>query len=153
MDYAYQFVISNHGIDTENDYPYEARQKSCNRNKVVAIKRLDHNGLQGNREFPVEVLMLSLLHHPNLVNLIRYCADGDQRLLVYEYMPLGSLEDHLYGMILARHSLLVLLNKFIILLILVEPSSTSAYKGLECIRIHAYFFLHYLIFQFGISQS
>ncbi|XP_020579659.1 probable serine/threonine-protein kinase PBL7 isoform X3 [Phalaenopsis equestris] len=39
--------------------------------------------------------MLSLLHHPNLVNLIGYCADGEQRLLVYEFMPLGSLEDHL----------------------------------------------------------
>ncbi|CAN4118169.1 unnamed protein product [Withania somnifera] len=65
-------------------------------NQVVAIKQLDRNGLQGNREFLVEVLMLSLLHHPNLVNLIGYCADGDQRLLVYEYMPLGSLEDHLH---------------------------------------------------------
>ena len=42
--------------------------------------------------------MLSLLHHPNLVNLIGYCADGDQRILVYEYMALGSLEDHLLGM-------------------------------------------------------
>ncbi|CAK9155529.1 unnamed protein product [Ilex paraguariensis] len=63
--------------------------------QVVAVKQLDRNGLQGNREFLVEVLMLSLLHHPNLVNLIGYCADGDQRLLVYEYMPLGSLEDHL----------------------------------------------------------
>lgn len=41
--------------------------------------------------------MLGLLHHPNLVNLIGYCADGDQRLLVYEYMPLGSLDDHLHG--------------------------------------------------------
>ncbi|GMI66386.1 PBS1-Like 26 [Hibiscus trionum] len=61
----------------------------------VAVKQLDRNGLQGNREFLVEVLMLSLLHHPNLVNLIGYCSDGDQRLLVYEYMPLGSLEDHL----------------------------------------------------------
>lgn len=61
------------------------------------MKQLDRNGLQGNREFLVEVLMLSLLHHPNLVNLIGYCADGDQRLLVYEYMPLGSLEDHLHG--------------------------------------------------------
>ncbi|KAK9757268.1 hypothetical protein RND81_01G152800 [Saponaria officinalis] len=40
--------------------------------------------------------MLSLVHHPNLVNLIGYCADGDQRLLVYEYMPLGSVEDHLH---------------------------------------------------------
>ncbi|XP_004302831.1 PREDICTED: serine/threonine-protein kinase PBS1-like [Fragaria vesca subsp. vesca] len=67
-------------------------------NQVVAIKQLDRNGLQGNREFLVEVLMLSLLHHPNLVNLLGYCADGDQRLLVYEYMPLGSLEDHLHDM-------------------------------------------------------
>ncbi|XP_054822795.1 probable serine/threonine-protein kinase PBL7 [Prosopis cineraria] len=67
-----------------------------NTNQVVAIKQLDRNGLQGNREFLVEVLMLSLLHHPNLVSLIGYCADGDQRLLVYEYMPLGSLEDHLH---------------------------------------------------------
>lgn len=65
-------------------------------NQVVAIKQLDQNGLQGNREFLVEVLMLSLLHHPHLVNLIGYCADGDQRLLVYEFMPLGSLEDHLH---------------------------------------------------------
>ncbi|KAK1304115.1 Serine/threonine-protein kinase PBS1 [Acorus calamus] len=61
----------------------------------IAVKQLDRNGLQGNREFLVEVLMLSLLHHPNLVNLLGYCADGDQRILVYEYMPLGSLEDHL----------------------------------------------------------
>jgi serine/threonine-protein kinase PBS1 len=67
--------------------------------QIVAVKQLDRNGLQGNREFLVEVLMLSLLHHPNLVNLIGYCADGDQRLLVYEYMPLGSLEDHLHGML------------------------------------------------------
>lgn len=66
-----------------------------NSKQVVAIKQLDLDGLQGNREFLVEVLMLSLLHHPNLVNLIGYCADGDQRLLVYEYMQLGSLDDHL----------------------------------------------------------
>jgi serine/threonine protein kinase len=65
--------------------------------QAVAVKQLDRNGLQGNREFLVEVLMLSLLHHTNLVNLIGYCADGDQRLLVYEFMPLGSLEDHLHG--------------------------------------------------------
>ena len=62
------------------------------------MKQLDRNGLQGNREFLVEVLMLSLLHQTNLVNLIGYCADGDQRLLVYEFMPLGSLEDHLHGL-------------------------------------------------------
>jgi hypothetical protein len=64
---------------------------------IVAVKQLDRNGLQGNKEFIVEVLMLSLLHHKHLVNLIGYCADGDQRLLVYEYMSRGSLEDHLLG--------------------------------------------------------
>ncbi|XP_064949660.1 probable serine/threonine-protein kinase PBL7 [Musa acuminata AAA Group] len=64
--------------------------------QVVAVKQLDLNGLQGNREFLVEVLMLCLLHHSNLVNLVGYCADGDQRLLVYEFMPLGSLQDHLH---------------------------------------------------------
>ncbi|XP_057546257.1 serine/threonine-protein kinase PBL27-like [Amaranthus tricolor] len=75
---------------------YKGRLESTR--QVVAVKQLDRNGLQGNREFLVEVLMLSLLHHTNLVNLIGYCADGDQRLLVYEYMPLGSLEDHLHDL-------------------------------------------------------
>ncbi|KAJ7945591.1 Kinase family protein [Quillaja saponaria] len=75
---------------------YKGRLESTG--QVVAVKQLDRNGLQGNREFLVEVLMLSLLHHPNLVSLIGYCADGDQRLLVYEFMPLGSLEDHLHDL-------------------------------------------------------
>ncbi|XP_047311711.1 probable serine/threonine-protein kinase PBL7 isoform X2 [Impatiens glandulifera] len=75
---------------------YKGRLESTG--QVVAVKQLDRNGLQGNREFLVEVLMLSLLHHENLVNLIGYCADGDQRLLVYEFMPLGSLEDHLHDL-------------------------------------------------------
>ncbi|OAY86055.1 Serine/threonine-protein kinase PBS1 [Ananas comosus] len=78
---------SKKGIDAPNDS-----------SGIVAVKQLDQNGLQGNREFLVEVLMLSLLHHPNLVNLIGYCADGDQRLLVYEFMPFGSLEDHLHDL-------------------------------------------------------
>ncbi|GMJ03318.1 avrPphB susceptible 1 [Hibiscus trionum] len=75
---------------------YKGRLESTG--QVVAVKQLDKNGLQGNREFLVEVLMLSLLHHPNLVNLFGYCADGDQRLLVYEFIPLGSLEDHLHDL-------------------------------------------------------
>uniref|UniRef100_A0A0D9UZ86 non-specific serine/threonine protein kinase n=1 Tax=Leersia perrieri TaxID=77586 RepID=A0A0D9UZ86_9ORYZ len=69
-----------------------------NDRQVVAVKQLDLNGLQGNQEFLVEVLMLSLLHHPNLVELYGYCVDGDQRLLIYEYMPLGSLEDRLHDL-------------------------------------------------------
>lgn len=72
---------------------YKGHMKS--KNIDVAVKQLDRNGFQGNREFLVEVLLLSLLHHPNLVTLIGYCSDGDQRLLVYEFMSKGSLEDHL----------------------------------------------------------
>ncbi|CAA0830962.1 Protein kinase superfamily protein [Striga hermonthica] len=72
---------------------YKARLES---GLVVAVKRLNLEGHQGNQEFIVEVLMLSLLHHPNLVNLIGYCTDGDQRLLIYEFMSMGSLENHLF---------------------------------------------------------
>ncbi|XWS19438.1 hypothetical protein CRYUN_Cryun31cG0016000 [Craigia yunnanensis] len=67
--------------------------------QIVAVKQLDRKGMQGSREFFSEVLMLSLVHHPNLVNLIGYCADGDQRILVYEYMPNGSLENHLLDLL------------------------------------------------------
>ncbi|KAI3749620.1 hypothetical protein L2E82_20234 [Cichorium intybus] len=61
----------------------------------VAVKQLDREGKQGNREFLVEIMILNHLCHPHLVNLIGYCAEGDERLLVYEYMPAGSLESHL----------------------------------------------------------
>ncbi|KAL8516140.1 hypothetical protein ACS0TY_014710 [Phlomoides rotata] len=64
--------------------------------EIVAIKQLDRNGCQGSREFTVEVYMLSNVDHPNLVKLIGYCAEEEQKLLVYEYMPLGSLEAHLH---------------------------------------------------------
>ncbi|KAI3703840.1 hypothetical protein L1987_74035 [Smallanthus sonchifolius] len=69
----------------------------ANKSIDVAVKKLDRNGYQGNQEFLVEALLLSLLNHSNLVNLIGYCCDGDQRILVYKYMPNGSLEDHLFN--------------------------------------------------------
>ncbi|KAG6467572.1 probable serine/threonine-protein kinase PBL23 [Zingiber officinale] len=75
---------------------YKGQLKSSN--EIVAVKQLDRKGFQGNREFLVEVLMLSLLHHQNLVKLLGYCTDGDQRILVYDYMPMGSLEDHLFDL-------------------------------------------------------
>ncbi|XP_074320964.1 putative serine/threonine-protein kinase PBL25 [Silene latifolia] len=65
--------------------------------QVVAVKQLDRNGMQGNKEFLEEITLLSLLQHPNLITLIGYCADGDQRLLVYEYLHMGNLEQHLLG--------------------------------------------------------
>ncbi|KAG2333799.1 hypothetical protein Bca52824_004979 [Brassica carinata] len=64
--------------------------------QLVAVKQLDKHGLHGTKEFQAEVLSLSKLEHPNLVKLIGYCADGDQRLLVFEYVSGGSLPDHLF---------------------------------------------------------
>lgn len=62
------------------------------------MKQLDRHGTESSKEFMDEVLALSLLHHENLSNLIGYCADGDQRLLVYEYIHARTLEHRLLGM-------------------------------------------------------
>ncbi|KAG6739984.1 hypothetical protein POTOM_057614 [Populus tomentosa] len=63
---------------------------------TVAVKSLKPDGLQGHREWVAEVDFLGQLHHPNLVKLIGYCIEDDQRLLVYEFMTRGSLENHLF---------------------------------------------------------
>ncbi|KAL5991917.1 hypothetical protein ACLOJK_012829 [Asimina triloba] len=63
---------------------------------VIAVKRLNQDGYQGHKEWLAEVNYLGQLHHPNLVKLIGYCLEDEQRLLVYEFMPRGSLENHLF---------------------------------------------------------
>ncbi|KAG6386629.1 hypothetical protein SASPL_151797 [Salvia splendens] len=83
------FGIVYKGVVDENLRPgYKVTQ--------VAIKELDPEGLQGDREWLAEVNYLGQLRHPNLVKLIGYCCEGDHRLLVYEYMASGSLEKHLF---------------------------------------------------------
>lgn len=63
---------------------------------VVAVKKLKRGSLQGYKEWLAEVNYLGQLRHDNLVRLIGYCSESDDRLLVYEYMPKGSLENHLF---------------------------------------------------------
>uniref|UniRef100_A0A804NYD9 non-specific serine/threonine protein kinase n=1 Tax=Zea mays TaxID=4577 RepID=A0A804NYD9_MAIZE len=62
----------------------------------VAVKVLNKDGHQGHREWLTEVNCLGQLRHPNLVKLIGYCCEDDHRLLVYEFMFRGSLENHLF---------------------------------------------------------
>uniref|UniRef100_A0A5B7A1S5 non-specific serine/threonine protein kinase n=1 Tax=Davidia involucrata TaxID=16924 RepID=A0A5B7A1S5_DAVIN len=63
---------------------------------TVAVKTLNHDGLQGHKEWLAEVNFLGDLLHPNLVKLIGFCIEDDQRLLVYEFTPRGSLENHIF---------------------------------------------------------
>ncbi|CAA0833662.1 Protein kinase 2B- chloroplastic [Striga hermonthica] len=63
---------------------------------VIAVKKLKPESFQGHKEWLTEVNYLGQLHHPNLVKLIGYCLEGDKQLLVYEFMPRGSLENHLF---------------------------------------------------------
>lgn len=65
----------------------------------IAVKQLSRRGLQGHKEWVTEVNVLGIVEHPNLVKLVGYCAEDDergiQRLLVYEFMPNRSVQDHL----------------------------------------------------------
>ncbi|XP_074305189.1 receptor-like cytoplasmic kinase 176 [Silene latifolia] len=63
---------------------------------VIAVKRLNQEGPQGHREWLTEINYLGQLRHPNLVKLIGYCLEDEHRLLVYEFMPRGSMENHLF---------------------------------------------------------
>ncbi|KAH0924141.1 hypothetical protein HID58_024159 [Brassica napus] len=67
---------------------------------VVAIKKLNQQGLQGHKQWLAEVQFLGVVNHQNVVKLLGYCSDdgerGIERLLVYEFMSNRSLEDHLF---------------------------------------------------------
>ncbi|OAE34468.1 hypothetical protein AXG93_3472s1030 [Marchantia polymorpha subsp. ruderalis] len=64
--------------------------------KEVAVKVRASDSKQGADEFLNEVRLLSRLHHRNLVSLVGYCLEAQQQILLYVYMPQGTLQDHLF---------------------------------------------------------
>ncbi|GMP49365.1 hypothetical protein CsSME_00016371 [Camellia sinensis var. sinensis] len=77
---------------------------------IIAVKRLNQEGFQGHKEWLAEVNYLGQFYHPHLVKLIGYCLEDEHRLLVYEFMPRGSLENHLF-----RSEFFGILNHFFFL--------------------------------------
>ncbi|CDY39111.1 BnaA01g29450D [Brassica napus] len=63
----------------------------------VAVKSLSAESKQGTREFLTEINLISNIHHPNLVNLIGCCVEGNNRILVYEYLENNSLSMFFLG--------------------------------------------------------
>ncbi|PKI41018.1 hypothetical protein CRG98_038546 [Punica granatum] len=65
--------------------------------QVVAIKRAQQGSMQGGLEFRTEIELLSRVHHKNLVGLVGFCFEQGEQMLVYEFMPNGTLREALSG--------------------------------------------------------
>ncbi|CAK9151380.1 unnamed protein product [Ilex paraguariensis] len=65
--------------------------------QLVAIKRAQQGSLQGALEFKTEIELLSRIHHKNVVSLVGFCYEQGEQMLVYEYIPNGTLKDGLSG--------------------------------------------------------
>ncbi|WJX56117.1 putative serine/threonine-protein kinase pbl15 [Trifolium repens] len=96
QNFSSNYLLGEGGFGTVHKGYLDDNFRQGLKAQPVAVKLLDIEGLQGHREWLAEVIFLGQLRHPNLVKLIGYCCEDEERLLVYEFMPRGSLENHLF---------------------------------------------------------
>ncbi|XP_015575108.1 probable serine/threonine-protein kinase PBL15 [Ricinus communis] len=96
QNFSSNYLLGEGGFGTVHKGYIDENLRQGLKAQAVAVKLLDIEGLQGHREWLAEVIFLGQLRHPNLVKLIGYCCEDEERLLVYEFMPRGSLENHLF---------------------------------------------------------
>ncbi|XP_016683588.2 cysteine-rich receptor-like protein kinase 10 [Gossypium hirsutum] len=93
-----QAAVNNFSSDNkigEGGFGEVYKGKLCN-GQEIAVKRLSKSSNQGTEEFKNELALLTKLQHRNLVRLLGFCLDGEEKLLVYEYVPNKSLDFFLF---------------------------------------------------------
>ncbi|CAH8377255.1 unnamed protein product [Eruca vesicaria subsp. sativa] len=85
------------GMITTSSSSSSSTSSSTSPSGEIAVKKITPNSVQGIREFVAEIESLGRLRHKNLVNLQGWCKHGNDLLLIYDYIPNGSLDSLLYS--------------------------------------------------------
>lgn len=96
-NFSSEYIVSESG-DKAPNLVYKGRLQ--NQSRWIAVKKFSKAAWPDPKQFVEEASGVGKLRHPRLANLIGYCCDGDERLLVAEYMPNDTLAKHLFHCII-----------------------------------------------------